>query len=408
MAILYTLPVDFRNSFVGFGFRFFQCGSQGHHIQDTAAINHVFSIFLYSACMEYDTACLFCLIQSGDDFAGGMGTGIAFGGHDYVYGTSFFPFHVFFFQISMDAFQHNLCQVTVKEGKHRFRFRIAEAAVEFHHFRAFVGNHKACIKTAFEGVAFFFHGCHDGPKDFDFHFIHHFIGHHRGWCIGTHAAGIGTFVIIENSLMVLGGNHRYHMGPVAEAEDRRFFPFHKFFDDYRPSGTAEAVSFQHVFYGINGFFFALGNDDALACCQTVRLDDNRILPVVFQVFHGLVFIGKYLIGCCRNIVFLHQVLGKSLGPFDTGSCFRGAKEGQPLCFEFVCQTFSENRFRPCNGEIHLHQSGKVQNIFMALQRNQVCYITHAIITGDGVDFGDRRTLCQPPEQGMFPAAASND
>ena len=74
MAILYTLPVDFGNSFVGFGFRFFQCGGQGHHIQDTAAINHVFSIFLYSACMEYDTACLFCLIQSGDDFAGGMGT----------------------------------------------------------------------------------------------------------------------------------------------------------------------------------------------------------------------------------------------------------------------------------------------------------------------------------------------
>ena len=90
MAVLHALPVDFGDAFVGFSFCFFQCGGQGYHVEDAAPVDYVFTVFLYGACMEYDAACFFRIAQSGDDFAGGVGSGIAFGGHDYVYGTALF------------------------------------------------------------------------------------------------------------------------------------------------------------------------------------------------------------------------------------------------------------------------------------------------------------------------------
>lgn len=59
MAVLHARPVDFGDAFVGFSFRFFQCGGQGYHVEDAAAVDYVFTVFLYGACMEYDAACFF-------------------------------------------------------------------------------------------------------------------------------------------------------------------------------------------------------------------------------------------------------------------------------------------------------------------------------------------------------------
>ena len=308
----------------------------------------------------------------------------------------------------MDAFQHDLGQVAVKEGQHRFRFGIAEAAVEFHYLRTFVGNHEASVEAAFEGVSFFFHGCHDGTENFDFHFVHHFVGHHGSRCIGAHAAGVGAFVVVEDSLVVLGGNHGHHVGAIAETEDRCFFSFHEFFDNHGPSGAAEAVAFQHVFHCTHCLCFILGNDDAFACCQAVGFDDDGIFLVVFQVFHCFVFVSKDFIGCCGNAVFFHQVLGKSFGSFNASCRFGGAEEGKSLRFEFICQTFGENCFRSSYGEVHFHQFSKIQDVLMSFHRNEVSHVAHAVIPGNGIDFRDGRALCQPPQQGMFPAAAAND
>ena len=71
VTVLNSVPVDFGDPFVGFGFGFFQSGRQGHYVEDAAAIDYVFSVFLHCSGVEYDASGFFRFFQSGNDFTGG-------------------------------------------------------------------------------------------------------------------------------------------------------------------------------------------------------------------------------------------------------------------------------------------------------------------------------------------------
>ena len=158
---------------------------------------------------------------------------------------------------------------------------------------------------------------------------------------------------------------------------------------------------------MGGFFQILGNDDALACCKSVSLDDNRE-GLCLQVFDSFVFVSEYFIGGCRDTVFLHERFCKALGAFNAGCRFGRAEESKSFCLELIGKAFGQNRFRSCYGQIDLHESCEIQNIFIALYRNEGGDVCHAFIARDCIKFCNGRTLGELPKQRMFASAASNN
>ena len=124
--------------------------------------------------------------------------------------------------------------------------------------------------------------------------------------------------------MVLSRNHGHDRLSVDEGKQARFFPDHAFFDDDAAAGSAENVVFHHGIDSCNSFFFRLGYDDALAGSQTVSLDDDGC-ALFMNIGFGGIAVGKGFIGCRRNPVFLHEILGKDLGAFHLSRCFIGAE-----------------------------------------------------------------------------------
>ena len=240
-----------------------------------------------------------------------MGGRIPFRCQDDVHGTGIFPLHLLLFQGSFRAGKHDPREIAFKKRQNGFRFRIAEAAVKFHHFRSFFCNHQSCIKTASEWTAFFFHRFNCRQKNGIINDFVQFLRHDGSGRISPHAAGIRSHIPVADAFMVLCGNHRNDSGSISEAEDARLFPFHKFFNHHSFSRAAKGFSLQHTANCLNSLFFGFGNDDALPRRQSVCLDDKRIFLFLFNIRNGFFFIGKCFISGCRNLIFFHQIFGKA-------------------------------------------------------------------------------------------------
>ena len=91
---------------------------------------------------------------------------------------------------------------------------------------------------------------------------------------------------------------------------------------------------QHVVNRRMGFLQTGGNHHAFACGQTIGLDhDGRALRIHISVSRSRVF--KDLVDSCRNLVALHEGLGKSLGALQLRGSTGRTKDAQTMGTEFV-------------------------------------------------------------------------
>ena len=97
--------------------------------------------------------------------------------------------------------------------------------------------------------------------------------HHRRGRVGAHAAGVGSLVVIEDALMVLGRSQRQHMFAVGQDHERGFFTVEKFFDDDFVAGGAERLSHEDFLDGGLGFRQGRADQHAFAGGETVGFDD---------------------------------------------------------------------------------------------------------------------------------------
>ena len=103
-----------------------------------------------------------------------------------------------------------LAQRGLEKGKHCLRFRVAEAAIEFHHGGAFFTPGKASVEEARVGASTLHHFLGDGFA----HLLHDALDttfwKPRQRTVGAHTAGVGAFVIVIGALVVLSGQQRHH------------------------------------------------------------------------------------------------------------------------------------------------------------------------------------------------------
>ena len=124
--------------------------------------------------------------------------------------------------------------------------------------------------------------------------------------------------------MIHGRNHGNDRFTVGKAQNGDLGAFHKFFDDNARTALAESLVLDHGADGGFCFLHRLRDNDALAECQTVGLDDDgRALRI--NIGAGGVRVGEELILCRGDAVFFHQILGKCLARLDDGGLFVGAE-----------------------------------------------------------------------------------
>ena len=300
-------------------------------------------------------------------------------------------------QRAFGAGVHDLCQVAVEERQNSLRFRVAEAAVEFDDFRAVRRNHEAGIEAALIGNAFLLQAVDDGFQDLFFNFLADFQRNDRCRSIRSHAARVGAFVVIEDTLVVLSRNHGHDGLAVDKSQEARFFTDHAFFDDDAAAGSAEDMVFHHGIDRFDGFCFRLGDDDAFAGSQAVGFDDDGC-ALFFNIGLGGIAIGKGSVGCRRDMVFLHEVLGEDLRPFHLGSGLVGTKDSQTLGLSQVGKAFGQGDFRADDEHVDAFFLGIVRDGVQVGQGDVDALgdFTHSGTARDGVEFIDTRALGQFP------------
>ena len=106
--------------------------------------------------------------------------------------------------------------------------------------------------------------------------------------------------------MVLGRNHRQDGLAIGEAKDGNLLASHEFLNNHPAACAAKCLVTHDFINGTKSLIQRHGNDNALACCQAVSLDNDRrtLCP---DICLGCLCLGKYLILGSRDIVLLHEI-----------------------------------------------------------------------------------------------------
>ena len=165
----------------------------------------------------------------------------------------------------------------------------------------------------------------------------------------------------------------------------------------------------HIFDGRLRLFKSLGDDDALAERQPVRLDDGGIGRVL-QICDGCLGLGERFALCRGDAVFFHEFLGKDLAALDDGGVLGGAEAGDARRFQRIDAAQNERIVGRDDGEVHLLLTGDADDAFdvRRLDGDALRVLRDAPVAGQGVDFARAPALTERFDDGVLSAAASYD
>ena len=210
--------------------------------------------------------------------------------------------------------------------------------------------------------------------------------------------------------MIHGRDHRPYRLTIGKAEDGNLRTGQKFFNDDLRTALSEDLVLHDRGDGIECFLLILCNDNALAQRQTIRLDDSRILVLVFQISLSCFRIIEYTIFCGRNVILLHQFLGKHLAAFQNCRIFLGTKGHKALCLHGICHAQNQRIIRCNKDQIYFQlfcQLDHAVNIG-CLYRKALGILGNTAVAGCAVQRIYLRTLCQFHDDGVFSSAAADN
>ena len=294
--------------------------------------------------------------------------------------------------------------------EHDFGFRVAEAGVEFDDLRAVGGGDQTGVQDTGEWRTFLGHAFDGGAHDFLDGLVDHGLRNLRHRAVGTHATGVRTLVAIVGALVILGDRHRPEIGAVDKAHQGEFLAVQEVLDNDLGTGGAEAMVDEDVFECALGGVLVHGHGHALACRQTVGLDDNRGTVLVYVVLRHLEIAEGLVLGG-RDVVSVHELLGEVLGAFNLGGGLGRAERLDAGGGEIVHDAFDQRDFRAYEHPvitIVLHEFDKCGVIRLAQLRGVDAVLEHARVAGSHGDFVDARCLEQRVGNGVLARAGADN
>ncbi|MNC40807.1 hypothetical protein D3C75_895410 [compost metagenome] len=185
-----------------------------HHIQHTASGSDDFPVGAQCRSCMKDHGLRADLIQTADGQTGRIRARVTRRCQHHTNGSLIGPFDLQLVQSAVQGGQHNIHQIGFQLGQQHLGFGVAETGVELDGFDTLSGQHQPGIKDALEGAPFLDQSLCHGAHDVGQCFLDHRLRDMGQRGIGAHSAGVGSLIIIEDLLMVLGGSHGLHRGAV--------------------------------------------------------------------------------------------------------------------------------------------------------------------------------------------------
>ena len=347
--------------------------------------------------------------KAGDGLALLVSHRVAAGSQNDAGGSTVRELDLLVFQRAARAGLHDVQQVAFQQGQHHLRFGVTKAAVILDDLRAVRGEHQAEVETALEGAALGVHGLDGGQENF----LHALSGHFRGvvgvGSNGAHAAGVQAGVVVVGTLVVHAGHHGLDHLAVRKAQHTDLGAGEEFLHHHMVAGCAEFLIQHDLLHAVRSLLLVLADEHALAQCQTVGLDDHRVLALGLDVLHDLGGVVKGLVLCGGDAVFLHQVLGEHLGGLDAGSGLIRAKSRDAHCCQRIHHAQSQRVVLRHHNVIELFFYGKAHHgvHIGRLDVFALCVIADAAVAGCAPDLAAVRAFFQCLDDGVLAAAAAH-
>ena len=158
-----------------------------------------------------------------------------------------------------------------------------------------------------------------------------------------------------------------------------------------------------------GLLMVCCDDDAFAQRQAVRLDDGRILALLLNVGQRLFRVVKHLIGGCRDVVLLHQVLCKDLAGLDLGGSLGRTKGHDALGVERIDHAGCQRIVRRHHDKVDLIFFCKADNSLDVhrVDGDALCVCADAAVARAAVNLFGLRALFEFADDGVLSAAGTD-
>ena len=172
----------------------------------------------------------------------------------------------------------------------------------------------------------------------------------RRVAVGTHAAGVRSFIVVENGLVILRGRIDEVVVTVAEDDEADLFTLQELLEYDAAAGVTDELSRQHGLRGFAGFLLALGQHDALARGEAVCFQRNGETEAADVLVDVAGVFKKREIGS-GNAVLPHELFGKELAAFQLGGELRRTYNRKLSHRERIHEPVRQWRFRADDREV---------------------------------------------------------
>ena len=227
---------------------------------------------------------------------------------------------------------------------------VAEAHVELEDARRALVDHEAGEEDAAEGRPFLAHPAERGHDDGAHHPLFDLAGHDRRRRVRAHPAGVRAEVAVEDPLVVLRGDERDGVRPVADDVEARLFPREHLLDDHDVSRGPELAAPHESRDSLAGLVRVARDHHALAGREPVGLHHQRACGFL-GVARGLVGVAEDPILGGRNAMARQEALHERLGSLERGGGARRAERADAAGLERVDEAEDQRRLGPHDDEI---------------------------------------------------------
>ena len=175
------------------------------------------------------------------------------------------------------------------------------------------------------------------------------------------------------------------------------------------TARAKDLILHHRANSIRGFLSCHGNDNALAECQSVSLD-NRGNGRGFEIFQCRLHIVEHFVCRGGNVVFLHQILGKDLAALNDSRIGTGTKARNSLFFQSINRS-EHQRVVGCNNRIVDSVGSSKFDDFCNILCTDIhtrSIFCHTTVAGECVNFGNVFIFFEFFDDGVLSAAATDN
>ena len=207
--------------------------------------------------------------------------------------------------------------------------------------------------------------------------------------------------------MIHRGDHRLDYRAVGECEHRYLGALEELLDDDAVAALTELALLHNGANGVGGLLTLHGDDNALAECETVRLDNNGD-GTLGNIFICILRRLKDLVGRGGNAVLLHKILGEDLASLDL--CRRGtrAEAGHADSLKSVNATEHQrivgSDYRVVDLVLRRELNDRIN--ILCTDGNESGVLCHTAVAGEGKDLFDRLVLTELLYDGVLSAATA--